>query len=63
MERVVEVNSGNLCRPLVRILYDKERNAVAQPVEIDLSKTPSLFITKAVTYDELLALAEPDSIQ
>ena len=63
MGRVVEVNSGNLCRPLVRILYDKERNAVAQPLEIDLSKTPSLFITKAVTYDELMALSESDSIQ
>jgi len=63
MGRVVEVNSGNLCRPLVRILYDKERKAVEQPLEIDLSKKPSLFITKAVTYDELMALAEPDSIQ
>ena len=62
MGRVVEVNSGNLCRPLVRILYDKERKTVTQPLEIDLSKTPSLFITKAVTYDELIALAESDSI-
>ncbi len=63
MGRVVEVNSGNLCRPLVRILYDKERKSVTQPLEIDLSKTPSLFITKAVTYHELIALAESDSIQ
>ena len=62
MGRVVEVNSGNLCRPLVRILYDKERKAVAQPLEIDLSKIPSLFITKAVTYDELMALAETDPV-
>ncbi len=62
MGQVVEVNSGNLCRPLVRILYDKERRAVEQPLEIDLSETPSLFITKAVTYDELLELAEPDAI-
>ncbi|MCH6568975.1 MAG: cyclic nucleotide-binding domain-containing protein [Acidobacteria bacterium] len=62
MGRVVEVNSGNLCRPLVRILYDKERKSVAQPLEIDLSKTPSLFITKAVTYDELMALAESDPV-
>ena len=61
MGRVVEVNSGNLCRPLVRILYDKERKTVAQPLEIDLAETPSLFITKAVTYDELMALAESDS--
>jgi HD-GYP domain-containing protein (c-di-GMP phosphodiesterase class II) len=59
MGRVVEVNSENLCRPLVRILYDKERKAVEQPFDIDLSTIPSLFITKAVTYDELLALAEP----
>jgi len=63
MGRVVEVNSENLCRPLVRILYDKERKAVEQPLEIDLSKKPSLFITKAVTYDELMALAEPDPVQ
>jgi len=63
MGRVVEVNPGNLCRPLVRILYDKERKAVAQPLEIDLSKIPSLFITKAaVTYDELMALAETDPV-
>ncbi|MCZ6876546.1 MAG: cyclic nucleotide-binding domain-containing protein [Acidobacteria bacterium] len=62
MGRVVEVNSGNLCRPLVRILYDKERKSVTQPLEIDLSKTPSLFITKAVTYDELIALAETDPV-
>jgi len=62
MGRVVEVNSGNLCRPLVRILYDKDRKSVTQHLEIDLSKTPSLFITKAVTYDELKALAESDSI-
>ena len=63
MGRVLEVNSKNLCRPLVRILYDKERKAVEQPLEIDLSEKPSLFITKAVTYDELMELAEPDSIQ
>jgi HD-GYP domain-containing protein (c-di-GMP phosphodiesterase class II) len=63
MGRVVEVNSQNLCRPLVRILYDKERRAVEQPFDIDLSTIPSLFITKAVTFDELLALAEPDSVQ
>ena len=63
MGRVVEVNSGNLCRPLVRILYDKERKTVAQPSEIDLAETPSLFITKAVTYDELMELAESDPIQ
>ena len=62
MGRVVEVNSGNLCRPLVRILYDKERKTVAQPSEIDLAETPSLFITKAVTYDELMALAESDPV-
>ena len=61
MGRVVEVNSGNLCRPMVRILYDKERKTVAQPLEIDLAETPSLFITKAVTYDELMVLAESDS--
>jgi HD-GYP domain-containing protein (c-di-GMP phosphodiesterase class II) len=61
--RVVEVNSENLCRPLVRILYDKERKALEQPIEIDLSKKPSLFITKAVTYDEFRALAEPGSTQ
>ena len=63
MGRVVEVNSANLCRPLVRILYDKERKTLEQPIEIDLSKTPSLFITKAVTYDELLSLAESESVQ
>ena len=63
MGQVVEVNSANLCRPLVRILYDKERKAVEQPLDIDLSTIPSLFITKAVTYDELLALAEPDPVQ
>jgi hypothetical protein len=62
MGRVVEVNSGNLCRPLVRILYDKERKTVAQPLEIDLAETPSLFITKAVTYDELMALAASDPV-
>ena len=62
MGRVVEVNSGNLCRPLVRILYDKDRKSVTQHLEIDLSKTPSLFITKAVTYDELIALAESDPV-
>jgi HD-GYP domain-containing protein (c-di-GMP phosphodiesterase class II) len=63
MGRVVEVNSSNLCRPVVRILYDKERKAMEQPLDIDLSTKPSLFITKAVTYDELLALAEPDPVQ
>ena len=62
MGRVVEVNSGNLCRPLVRILYDKERKTVAQPSEIDLAETPSLFITKAVTYDELMELTESDPV-
>ena len=62
MGRVVEVNSGNLCRPMVRILYDKERKTVAQPSEIDLAETPSLFITKAVTYDELMELAESDPV-
>jgi hypothetical protein len=58
MGRVVEVNSGNLCRPLVRILYDKDGKAVEQPLEIDLSERTSLLITKAVTYDELLELVE-----
>ena len=63
MGRVVEVNSENLCRPLVRILYDKERKTLEKPIEIDLAKQPALFITKAVTYDELLSLAESESVQ
>ena len=41
----------------------KERKTVAQPLEIDLAETPSLFITKAVTYDELMVLVESDPIQ
>jgi len=51
--QVVDINPQKLSRPVVKILYDKEGQALNEPRVTDLSQHPSLFISKAVTYHEL----------
>jgi len=60
--QVVEVNPGQLSRPLIKILYDREGRRLAEPRETDLAEYPSLFITKVITYD-MLPTAVSGSIQ
>ncbi len=51
--QVVEVNAGNLTRPIIKILYDRKGRPLDEPRETDLVQNPSLFITKAIPYHEL----------
>ena len=51
--QVVEVNSANLMRPVVRILYDSEGKPLDQPRELDLAENPLLYIVKPIAYHAL----------
>jgi len=51
--QVVEVNAGNLLRPIIKILYDRKGRSLDEPRETDLAQISPLFITKAVPYHEL----------
>ena len=53
--QVIEVNSENLMRPVVKILYDNEGELLNPSREIDLAKNPSLHILQAVLYHTLPA--------
>jgi len=46
--QVVEVNSKNLMRPRVKILYDNQGCRLEEKREVDLEKTPSQNITEAI---------------
>lgn len=51
--RVVEVNSKNMLRPLIEILYNSAGESLDEPRETDLAQDSSVYITKAITYDML----------
>ncbi|MCH8820497.1 MAG: HD domain-containing protein, partial [Acidobacteria bacterium] len=51
--QVVEVNPTNLFRPLVKILYDRQGDPIEEAKTVDLTQNASLFISKAITADEL----------
>ena len=51
--RVVEVNSQNILRPTLEILYDKKKKVLKEPEEIDLVETPSLHITQTINVHDL----------
>ena len=53
--QVLEVNSENLMRPVVKILYDNEGDLLNLSREIDLAKNPSLQILQAVLCHTLAA--------
>jgi len=46
--RVVRINEGLPLRPVVEIFYDSEGKPPDKPKEIDLSKSPILYIEKAL---------------
>ena len=54
--KVIDVEPGNLSRPVIRILYSEEGERLADPKVIRLSKHPSLYITKAI-YAEAISEA------
>lgn len=51
--QVVEVNQTNLFRPLVKILYDQQGDPIEEAKTVDLTQNASLFISQAITADEL----------
>ena len=53
---VTEVNSQNLLRPQIQILYDADGQALEKPKETDLTHYPSRFIAQAVHPDDLPTL-------
>ena len=51
--QVVEVNAKNVSRPMLKILFNSEGEALDRPREMDLAQHSSIYITKAITYDTL----------
>ncbi len=51
--KVIDINSENPLRPIVRILYTVERTEIASPRVVDLAHNSQLWITSAITPDEL----------
>jgi HD-GYP domain-containing protein (c-di-GMP phosphodiesterase class II) len=54
--RVTEVNTQNLLRPQIEILYDSEGQALEEPRHTDLTEHTSRFITRAIHPDDLSGL-------
>lgn len=50
---VVDMNKGRQTRPVVRIMYDRDRRKLTSLKEIDLSKFPDLFITKILREEQV----------
>jgi HD-GYP domain-containing protein (c-di-GMP phosphodiesterase class II) len=46
--RVVDINSKNLSRPIVRVMSDPRGKALRQPRIVDLSEEPQLYISEAL---------------
>jgi len=53
--KVIDVNPGNLLRPKIQMLYDSEGKPFKKERELDLVRSPSRHITKAITYSQLPA--------
>ena len=51
--KVIEVNTTNLLRPKLKMLYDSDGKPFREQREVDLVSNPSRHITKAITYSQL----------
>lgn len=47
--KVVDINRDNALRPTVEILFDSHGEKLLEPKTTNLSRNPSLFVTKAIT--------------
>lgn len=47
--KVTEINSGNLCRPMVEIIYDHEGRKLEESRMVDLAKDSLIHVSKAIT--------------
>lgn len=50
---VVDMNKGRQTRPVVRIMYDRERRKLFELREVDLSKAQDIFITEILKEDQV----------
>ena len=50
---VIDINVENALRPIVRLLYSGDGSIIPKPKVIDLTQHCSLYITRAITLDEL----------
>ena len=50
---VIDINVENALRPVVRLLYSGDGSIIPKPKVIDLTQHCSLYITRAITLDEL----------
>ena len=50
---VIDINVANALRPIVRLLYAGDGSIIPKPKVIDLTQHCSLYITRAITQDEL----------
>lgn len=50
---VVDMNKGRQTRPVVRIMYDKNRQKLNCLREVDLSKLPGVYITKILREEQV----------
>lgn len=50
--KVIDINTENPLRPIVRIMYTAQRIALASPRVIDLSRNSQLWITSAITLND-----------
>ena len=51
--KVIDINTENPLRPIVRIMYSVERVELPVPRVVDLARNSQLWITSAITPDEL----------
>ncbi len=51
--RVVDVNSQNILRPKLELVYDDKGQVLEEPKKIDLVEHPSLFITQTINVHNL----------
>ncbi len=51
--RVVDINSQNILRPKLELLYDENEQVLEEPKKIDLVETPSLYITQTINVHNL----------
>ena len=51
--KVIDINTENPLRPIVRIMYSVERVELPVPRVVDLARNSQLWITSAITADEL----------
>lgn len=61
--QVVDTNKSAPNRPVVRVHFGNDRKRLASPLEIDLSKTPSLAIERMLADEEISALVDAGGLK